>query len=69
VNQLRSRRGGWSWCQAAKLDVIMGGHPFFLLPLMRKALLKRPNRRRVPGTTGRLCKRGAFANKLRVNYD
>lgn len=48
MNQLRSRRGGWSWCQAAKLDVIMGGHPFFLLPLMRKALLKRPNRRRVP---------------------
>jgi cytochrome P450 len=40
-----------------------------LLPLMLKALLKQPNLRRVPGTAGRLRKRGAFADKLQVNYD
>jgi cytochrome P450 len=40
-----------------------------LLPLMLKPLLKRPNLRRAPGPDGRLSKRGAFAEKLRVNYD
>ncbi len=40
-----------------------------LLPLMLKALLKRPNLRRVPGAAGRLSKRGAFADKLQVDYD
>jgi cytochrome P450 len=40
-----------------------------LLPLMLKPLLKRPNLRRAPGPAGRLSKRGAFAERLRVNYD
>jgi cytochrome P450 len=40
-----------------------------LLPLMLKALLKRPNLRRAPGSEGRLSKRGAFADTLRVLYD
>jgi cytochrome P450 len=40
-----------------------------LLPLMLKALLKRPNLRRAPGSEGRLSKRGAFADKLHVNYN
>jgi cytochrome P450 len=40
-----------------------------LLPLMLKALLKRPNLRRAPGPEGRLRKRGAFADRLEVNYD
>jgi cytochrome P450 len=40
-----------------------------LLPLMLKPLLKRPNLRRAPGPTGTLSKRGAFAERLRVNYD
>jgi cytochrome P450 len=40
-----------------------------LLPLMLKALLKRPGLRRAPGSAGRLRKRGAFADTLHVNYD
>jgi cytochrome P450 len=40
-----------------------------LLPLMLKPLLKRPNLRRAPGPDGVLSKRGAFAERLRVNYD
>jgi cytochrome P450 len=40
-----------------------------LLPLMLKPLLKRPNLRRAPGPGGVLSKRGAFAERLRVNYD
>lgn len=40
-----------------------------LLPLMLKALLKRPNLRRAPGGAGRLRKRGAFSDRLHVNYD
>jgi cytochrome P450 len=40
-----------------------------LLPLMLKALLKRPNLRRAAGADGRLRKRGAFADALHVNYD
>jgi len=40
-----------------------------LLPLMLKPLLKRPNLRRAPGSGGVLSKRGAFAERLRVNYD
>ena len=40
-----------------------------LLPLMLKALLKRPNLRRAPGAAGRLRKRGAFADTLQVEYD
>ncbi len=40
-----------------------------LLPLMLKALLKRPNLRRAPGSAGRLSKRGAFADTLHVHYD
>ncbi len=40
-----------------------------LLHLMLKALLKRPNLRRAPGIDGRLRKRGAFADRLQVNYD
>lgn len=39
-----------------------------LLPLMLKALLKRKNLRRAPGSKGRLSKRGAFADTLYVNY-
>jgi len=40
-----------------------------LLPLMLKPLLMRPNLRRAPGPAGVLSKRGAFAERLRVNYD
>ena len=40
-----------------------------LLPLMLKALLKRRNLRRAPGPEGHLTKRGAFADRLHVNYD
>jgi cytochrome P450 len=40
-----------------------------LLPLMLKALLKRDNLRRAPGAEGHLRKRGAFADRLYVNYD
>jgi cytochrome P450 len=40
-----------------------------LLPLMLKALLKRRNLRRAEGASGHLTKRGAFADKLCVNYD
>ena len=40
-----------------------------LLPLMLKPLLKRQNLRRAPGPAGVLSKRGAFAERLRVNYD
>jgi len=40
-----------------------------LLPLMLKPLLKRQNLRRAPGPEGVLRKRGAFAERLRVNYD
>jgi cytochrome P450 len=40
-----------------------------LLPLMLKALLKRPGLRRAPGSLGRLLKRGAFSDKLHVNFD
>jgi cytochrome P450 len=40
-----------------------------LLPLMLKALLKRPGLRRAPGSAGRLRKRGAFSDRLYVNYD
>jgi len=40
-----------------------------LLPLMLKALLKRPNLRRAPGAKGHLWKRGAFADKLYVTYE
>jgi cytochrome P450 len=40
-----------------------------LLPLMLKALLKRPNLRRAPGAEGQLSKRGAFADRLHVMYD
>ena len=40
-----------------------------LLPLMLKPLLKRQNLRRAPGPAGMLSKRGAFAERLRVNYD
>ena len=40
-----------------------------LLPLMLKALLKRPGLRRAPGSAGRLRKRGAFADTLYVNYN
>jgi hypothetical protein len=36
---------------------------------MLKPLLKRPNLRRAPGPDGVLSKRGAFAERLRVNYD
>jgi cytochrome P450 len=39
-----------------------------LLPLMLKALLKRPNLRRAPGARGRLSKRGPFADQLWVAY-
>jgi cytochrome P450 len=39
-----------------------------LLPLMLKALLKRPGLRRAPGSAGRLSKRGAFAESLLVCY-
>ena len=40
-----------------------------LLPLLLKPLLKRQNLRRAPGPEGVLSKRGAFAERLRVNYD
>jgi cytochrome P450 len=40
-----------------------------LLPLMLKALLKRPGLRRAFGSAGQLRKRGAFAERLYVNYD
>jgi cytochrome P450 len=40
-----------------------------LLPLMLKALLKRPGLRRAPGSAGHLSKRGAFADRLVVHYD
>ena len=40
-----------------------------LLPLMLKALLKRPNLRRAPGSKGHLRKRVAFADELHVEYD
>jgi cytochrome P450 len=40
-----------------------------LLPLMLKPLLKRPGLRRAPGSAGRLRKRGAFADRLYVDYD
>jgi cytochrome P450 len=39
-----------------------------LLPLMLKALLKRPDLRRAPGPEGHLTKRGAFADRLTVTY-
>ena len=40
-----------------------------LLPLMLKPLLKRRTCGGRPGPTGVLSKRGAFAERLRVNYD
>lgn len=40
-----------------------------LLPLTLKPLLKRANLRRAPGAEGVLRKRGAFSDRLRVNYD
>jgi cytochrome P450 len=40
-----------------------------LLPLMLKALLKRPGLRRAPGAAGKLRKRGAFADTLHVEFD
>jgi len=40
-----------------------------LLPLMLKALLKRQNLRRAPGTRGHLSKRGPFADQLWVEYE
>lgn len=40
-----------------------------LLPLMLKPLLRRPNLRRAPGPEGHLRKRGAFAERLVVEFD
>ena len=40
-----------------------------LLPLMLKPLLKRPGLRRAPGRSGYLSKRGAFADRLHVEYE
>jgi cytochrome P450 len=40
-----------------------------LLPLMLKPLLARSGLRRAPGAEGRLKKRGAFADRLWVEYD
>jgi cytochrome P450 len=40
-----------------------------LLPLVLKPLLKRQNLRRAPGKDGHLVKRGAFADKLWVEYE
>ena len=40
-----------------------------LLPLMLKPLLRRANLRRAPGGAGRLVKRGAFAERLWVEWD
>lgn len=40
-----------------------------LLPLMLKSLLKLPHLRRAPGRDGRLSKRGAFADRLVVEWD
>jgi cytochrome P450 len=40
-----------------------------VLHLMLKPLLRRPNLRRAHGPEGVLSKRGAFAERLRVNYD
>lgn len=39
-----------------------------ILPLMLKPLLRRPGLRRAPGAPGRLSKRGAFADRLVVEY-
>jgi cytochrome P450 len=40
-----------------------------LLPLMIKPLLSRPALRRAAGSDGHLCKRGAFADRLWVEYN
>ena len=40
-----------------------------LLPLMLKPLLRRQNLRRVPGPSGRLSKRGVFAERLCVRWE
>jgi cytochrome P450 len=40
-----------------------------VLPLMLKPLLKRPGLRRARGPDGRLRKRGAFADRLNVEFD
>jgi cytochrome P450 len=40
-----------------------------ILPLMLKPLLKKNGLRRAPGADGKLRKRGAFADRLVVNYD
>jgi cytochrome P450 len=40
-----------------------------LLPLMLKELLKQPRLRRAPGSAGHLSKRGAFADRLVVQYN
>jgi cytochrome P450 len=40
-----------------------------LLPRMLAPLLRRGNLRRAPGADGHLVKRGAFADRLVVEYD
>lgn len=40
-----------------------------ILPLMLKPLLKKDGLKRAPGNAGRLRKRGAFADRLVVNYN